>query len=215
MAVKHGIQAAAYALAMTGVFATAVAQETAHRFAPLTEDKMTAEQKAMPAVKKALAAGTYNPNGYDAVMLRNPGLQEAMSAVVAEVRSGAGPSVGESKDQPTVPRGLVEIGVLMLAHNWDFPAMFKSHGPAAVKAGISQEIVDGLAQGKRPVHMKADEEAVYNFSAELIGKHEVSDDTFNTLRRYLSERDIVDLVTTVGMYSSSLMMLKVANINSH
>jgi alkylhydroperoxidase family enzyme len=176
---------------------------------------MTPEQKDVPSVKKALAAGKWNPNGFDAVMLRNPGLQDSITAVVVKVYPLVAGLSGSPVDKPAVSPGLMEMAILMLAHEWDFPAMFPSHGPHAVKEGISQEIVDGLARGERPVHMKADEEAVYEFTSELTKKHAVSDETFAKLRAQFSERAVVDFVTTLGVYTNSLMMLKVANIASH
>jgi 4-carboxymuconolactone decarboxylase len=187
----------------------------AQRFAPLTEDVMTAAQRAVPSVKAALAAGTYNPNGFDAVMLRNPGLQDAINGVAAKVYPMVAQYLGKTDDLPTVPAGLVEIGILLLAQQWDFPAMFGSHGPAAVKEGISQETVDALERGERPAGMKAEEAAVYDFCAELVRDHAVSDQAFQTVRSHLSEREVVDLIMILGVYTNSLMMLKVANIQSH
>jgi hypothetical protein len=195
---------------------SAAAPVATHRFAPLNEDAMTAEQKAVPSVKKALEAGTYNPNGFDAVFLRNPGLQDVLNAAAAKVYSlVAKLYYGKTDYKPAASAGLVEIGILLLSHEWDFPEMFPSHGPVAVEAGISQEIVDALARGERPARMKADEEAVYEFCAELIRKHAASDAAFDKLRRHLSERDILDLVVTLGLYTNSIMVLKATNIASH
>jgi 4-carboxymuconolactone decarboxylase len=188
----------------------------AQRFAPLTQDKMTAEQLSIPSIAKSLAAGTYNPNGFDAVALRSPGLQDAIMVAFAKVYPLVAEHLGVAPAaRPTIPQGFVEMGILLLAQEWNFPAMFGSHGPMAVKAGISQEIVDALAKGERPARMKADEEAVYEFCAELIKKHAVSDATFSTVRRYLSERDVVDLVTSLGLYTNSVMLMKVADSNVH
>jgi 4-carboxymuconolactone decarboxylase len=187
----------------------------AQRFAPLPEEAMTAEQKASPYIRKMLDAGTYNPNGFDAVMLRNPGLQDAVNGVVTRVYPMVAKYLGNVENPPTVPHGLAEIGILLLSQEWDFPQMFPSHGPSAVAAGISQEFVDSLQKGERPARMKADEEAVYDFCSELIRKHAMSDETFTAVRKHLSERDVVDLIGIISTYMNSLMILKVANIQSH
>jgi hypothetical protein len=191
-------------------------QKNATRFAPLPKDQLTDEQRSLPSVARALAAGTYNANGFDAVTLRNPGLEDAILAAVAKVYPLVAEYLGVAPGaRPTVPQGFVEMGILLLAQHWSFPAMFGSHGPMAVAAGISQDIVDALSAGERPAHMRTDEAAVYDLFAELIGKHSVSDATFANVRSHLSEREVVDLVTSVGLYTNTIMLMKVANSNVH
>lgn len=194
----------------------AAAQPAGQRFAPLTEDRMTAEQKAIPSIRRALEAGKYNPNGFDAVLARNPGLQDAQTAVAVQVYPMvAQASPGGRADPPTISPALTEIAILLLSQHWDFPAMFKSHGPLALKEGISQATLDALAKGERPAAMTPAQAAVYDFTAELVRDRAVSDATFARTRRVLSERDIVDLVGILGVYTNSLMMLKAADIASH
>jgi hypothetical protein len=217
VSVKPWLSAAAFALAVSAAFASsAAAQTVAHRFAPLTPEMMTPEQKAVGSIKKALEAGTYNPNGFDAVLARNPGLEDDIAAQAARVYPVASQFYfGHSDDKTTIPTGLMEIGILMLAHDWGFPEMFPSHGPLALKEGLSQAFLDALQQGRRPAHMKADQAAIYDFSAAVIRKHEVSDALFKRVRLYLSERGVVDYTTTLGVYMSSISLLKVANIARH
>lgn len=185
------------------------------RFAPLPPEMLTPEQKAVPIVKKALDAGEYNPKGFDAILLRNVGLQDAINLVSSKVYPVAAKLYFGLDNPATTPPGLMEMGILMLSHHWDFQPMFTSHGPLALKFGISQEIIDALAQGQRPANMKPDEAAIYDFCDELIRNRVVNDPTFAEARRYLSERDLVDLLVTLGVYSTSLMILKVADIDRH
>jgi 4-carboxymuconolactone decarboxylase len=43
-------------------------------------------------------------------------------------------------------------------------------------------------------------EAIYDFCTELSTKHEVSDATFNRIRKFLSDQQIVDLTVLSGTY---------------
>ena len=185
------------------------------RFAPLEAESLSAEQKSVPSTAKALADGTYNPTGYDAVMLRRPGLQDAINGVIAQVYPAVAKLLGNPAGESTLPHALVEMAILILSQKWGFTAMFRSHGPIAVAQGISQATVDAIAQGRRPDHMKADEAAVHDFCAELIDEHDVSDAIYELLKSHLSERDILDLIVTLGVYTDSLMILKVARIDTH
>jgi 4-carboxymuconolactone decarboxylase len=58
--------------------------------------------------------------------------------------------------------------------------------------------------------MQPDEAATYEFLIELSAKHEVSDATFDRLRSFLSEQQVVDLVTVSGTYVSVAMLLSAA-----
>lgn len=193
----------------------AQAQQSPGRFSPLTEDQLTAEQRAIPSIQRALEAGRYNPVGFDAVLARNPGLQDALNEVAAEVYPPIADTKSGEGSRPTIPLALTEIAILTLAQAWDFPAMFRSHGPTALEAGVSQEAITALAKGERPTELTADQEAVYDFTAGLAHERAVSDAAFANIRRFLSEREVVDLVGLLGAYTTSLMMLTVAGNSSH
>ena len=53
-------------------------------------------------------------------------------------------------------------------------------------------------------------EAIYDFCTELSTKHEVSDTTFNRVRKFLSDQQIVDLTVLSGTYVTVAMVLSMA-----
>ena len=58
--------------------------------------------------------------------------------------------------------------------------------------------------------MQPDEAAVYDFCMELSTKHAVPDATFNRLRQFLSEQQVVDLTVISGTYVTVAMILAVS-----
>jgi 4-carboxymuconolactone decarboxylase len=79
---------------------------------------------------------------------------------------------------------------------------------AAVRNGITAEVVEGIRTGRRPATMEKDVEAVYNFATEFITKREVSDATLRAAKDVLGgDRGVVDLVGTMGLYQISSMMV--------
>ena len=48
--------------------------------------------------------------------------------------------------------------------------------------------------------MQPDEEAIYNFTTELINTKQVSDATFAAAKAKFGEQGVVDLVGTIGYY---------------
>ena len=87
-----------------------------------------------------------------------------------------------------------------------------------MQAGLSEDKVKAIAEGRRPVGMSADEEAVYNFITELFKTKQASDDTFAAVRNVVGERGVVDLIVSAGYYQAVSMFmnadrLPMANVN--
>jgi len=57
--------------------------------------------------------------------------------------------------------------ILVTAREWSQDYEWYVHQPIALKAGISKDIADAIADGRRPPAMSADEEIVYDFTIEL------------------------------------------------
>src|SRR5471030_940460 len=73
---------------------------------------------------------------------------------------------------------LSELVILITARAWSQGYEWSAHQPLALKAGISREVVDAIAEGRHPGGMSADEEIVYDFTTELQTNKSVSDVTY-------------------------------------
>jgi 4-carboxymuconolactone decarboxylase len=81
--------------------------------------------------------------------------------------------------------------------------------PGRRKAGLSEDKIRAITEGRRPAAMAADEEAVYNFITELFKTKRVNDDTFAAVKNLAGERGIVDLLATSGFYQIVSMYMNV------
>ena len=113
----------------------------------------------------------------------------------------------------SVPRSLNEFAILIQARLSTAQYEWWAHYPLALKAGLPQAVADQLKEGKRPAAMSAEEAAVYQFCVEMSLDHKVSDPTFSTLKKLFSEQQIVDLIVISGEYSSTSMLLNVAEVD--
>jgi 4-carboxymuconolactone decarboxylase len=52
-----------------------------------------------------------------------------------------------------------------------------------------------------------DEQAVYNFCAELLRTTQMTDSTFNTATRQVGERGVVEIMGEIGYYQTPAMLL--------
>lgn len=167
------------------------------RFPQLTMEQLNPEQRAMAEeIMKFSRVGIGGPYN---ILLRSPVLLRKMLDLWYYLRWNT-----------SLPLHLNEFAILIVGRRWRSQIEWYAHVPIALKAGLSQSIIDQLKQKKRPEGMKEDEAIVYDFCTELAARHEVSDDTFERARRILGEQQVVDLVAVSGTYVTAAMLLSVA-----
>jgi 4-carboxymuconolactone decarboxylase len=167
------------------------------RFPQLTMDQLNDQQRplgeAIMKISVVGIAGPYNP------MLRSPVLGQRLFDLLDYLRWHS-----------SVPLRLNEFAILITGRLWRSQVEWYAHGPLALKAGLSSEIIADLKANKRPATMQADEAAVYDFVMELSTRHEVSDETFARAKKLLGEQQVVDLSALTGTYVTVAMLLAMA-----
>jgi 4-carboxymuconolactone decarboxylase len=138
-------------------------------------------------------AGPYNP------MLRSPVFGQRMFDLLDYLRWHS-----------SLPLRLGEFAILVTGRLWRSQVEWYAHGPLALKAGVSPDIIADLKANRRPAAMQPDEAVVYDFIMELATRHEVSDETFARAKKLLGEQQVVDLTGVAGTYVSIAMLLAMA-----
>ena len=167
-----------------------------NRFRPLTYEEMTPAQKTM--AENILAGPRTAMGGPFNTLLRSPELGDLAQALGAYVRFNS-----------SLPATLRELAIIMTARHWTAHYEWYAHKNAALSAGLDPAIVAAIAAGRRPESMQADEQAVYDFCAELLSDHRVSDATLDAAIDALGERGVVDVIGTVGYYGLVSLVLNV------
>jgi 4-carboxymuconolactone decarboxylase len=167
------------------------------RFKTLTEAEMTPEQKKLV---QAIIAGPRKQmrGGPFQAFLRSPELGDIVQQFGAHVRF-----------KSIFPDTLKELAILVTARHWTAQYEWQAHRRMAVEAGLNPAIPDTIAQGKRPQGLSADETAVYDFASELLRTGEVGDKNFDAIKSRWGERGVVELILTVGYYTTVSMILNV------
>ena len=162
------------------------------RLKPLTYEQMSPEQKKMTeiAVAQRGTGGTFN------ISLRDPDGGKIFFDMGDRVRF-----------HMSIPDKLKELAICLTGRYWGAQFEWLAHRRAAVQAGLSEEKVKAIAEGRRPVGMSADEEAVYNFVTELFKTRQVSDATFAALKNIVGERGVVDVIVSAGYYQIVSMFM--------
>lgn len=189
---------AALTLALAVPKLHARASNSQPRFAQLTMDQLTPEQR--PLAEKIMKVSSVGISGPYNSMLRSPVMGDRLFMLLDYLRFNT-----------SVPRRLNEFAILIQARLWTSQLEWRAHYPLALKAGLPQSVADDLAKGKRPASMQPDEAAVYDLCMELSTKHEVSDAVFQRARALFSEQQLVDLAAVSGTYVTTAMLLKNAD----
>jgi 4-carboxymuconolactone decarboxylase len=105
---------------------------------------------------------------------------------------------------------LSELVILITARAWSQGYEWSAHQPLALKAGISKDVVDAVADGRRPAAMSADEEIVYDFTMELQHNKGVSDATYARAEKRFGRKGAVDIAGISGYYTFLALQLNMA-----
>src|SRR5208283_1742115 len=102
---------------------------------------------------------------------------------------------------------LSELVILVVARQWTQQVEWYIHEPIAIKAGIKPEVVQAIAEGRRPTGMPEDEEIVYDFCIELHANKSISDATYNRALASFGEQGIMDMLGINGYYTFLAMIM--------
>jgi len=174
-----------------------VAVNTQERLGGVPPEKLTAEHRAaMDGFKKARGVDVFGPF---VPLLWSPELMTRASAMGDYLRY-----------QSALPPHLSEFMILIVSRLWSQQYEWSLHRPIALKAGVDRAIVDAIAEGRRPQQMSDEQDALYDFSMELIRNASVSDATYVRMLAKFGEKGVIDAISIAGYYTLLAMVLNTA-----
>ena len=192
MQLAAGSVVAALALTLL-VPSSALAQD---RLPPIPADKLTDAQKKAAAEflaeRKQAVFGPFVP------LSRSPQLMIDAARMGTYLRFGN-----------TLPRALSEFAIILQARRWTQEYEWYVHAADAKTAGLPEEIIQAVAEGRRPEKMTDEQDIIYEFGRELNDQHAVTDRTYARALARFGEQGVMDLVGVNGFYSLISMALNV------
>jgi 4-carboxymuconolactone decarboxylase len=184
--------------ALAALFALpALAAQGADRLPTISPAQYTAEQKQaaadFEAARKTPVFGPFEP------LMHSP-----------EVMSQARAMGDYLRYKSALPPRLSEFVILLTARRWTQQYEWNAHRALALQGGLRAEIVDAIADGRRPEKMAADEDTVYTFCDEITKTQGVSDATYARAVGTLGEQGVVDTLGLTGYYTMLAMVLNTA-----
>lgn len=103
-----------------------------------------------------------------------------------------------------------EFVMLIVSRLWTQQFEWRMHYPLALKAGVAEDVLVALGEGRRPLGMREDEQIAYDVCEELARTHGVSDRTYQQAVAQFGERGVIDMLGLVGYFSTVSMIMNVA-----
>ena len=104
----------------------------------------------------------------------------------------------------TLPARLRELAILRVAHLADCEYEWRHHVAMGREAGLSDDVIAGIERGAASDDLDT---AIIAAVDELQRDTNVSDATWTTLSAHLGERQLMDLIFTIGCYGALAMAI--------
>ena len=173
------------------------AQTGFSRFPLLDREAMTAAQQDL--YRRKMVGPWADLRGPFNALMRSPVTADKALELGNHIRHGN-----------SLSDALTELAILVVGRHWTAQYEWWAHYKRAKDAGLPMHIADAIAKNERPSGMDAEQEAIYDFSTELLRTMQVGDATWTRVKNRFSEQQIVDLVATCGFYVLISMLLNVA-----
>jgi 4-carboxymuconolactone decarboxylase len=169
--------------------------DTGNRFPAIKREQLNDAGKKLYDARGV--ADGFGPGG---IRLYSPAVADTMTSLNDYLRRKSG----------LEPR-LVELAILVTAREMDCEYVWTAHEPPALKAGLQQQIIDTVKY-RRPVANMGEREAVIiQLGRDSIGKHKVGSDTFARAVKLFGHQGVVDIVSLMGDYAATTILLNAAD----
>lgn len=180
-------------LVTTVLAVAALAANAQDRMPPLAADALS-EQQTLALASFVAARG--QPTGPWIALLRSPELMTRTRGLSDYLRF-----------ESVLPGWLREFVILMTARQWGQNYEWNAHYAIAIDEGLSPQIAQAVAEGRRPAGMVEEEEILYDLCMEMQRNHSVSDATYERAIARFGEQGVVETVSLMGYYTMIAMIL--------
>src|SRR3977135_3983321 len=161
---------------------------------PLPAGEMTDAQRK--AAEEMIAGPRRGVKGPFVPLLRSPELMDRPQEVGAYLRF-----------QSSLDQRISELVMLVVSREWTQHFEWFVHVPLGRKAGISEDTITALAEGRRPSGMSEDEELAHDFCVELLRNKGVSETTYRRAVMKLGEKGVIDMIGVAGYFTTMSMVM--------
>jgi 4-carboxymuconolactone decarboxylase len=105
------------------------------------------------------------------------------------------------RDEASLSQKLQELVMISVAREMSCAFIWYAHAAAARQAGVRDDIVDNIREKRALVNLDPDEQAVVDFTRELLQNRKVSRPPFDAATARLGQRGVMTLTTLIATYA--------------
>ena len=100
-----------------------------------------------------------------------------------------------------LPQTVRELAIITVARALDCQYEWAAHAVLARKAGVREEAITAIREGKAPAGLTPEEAQVSGYADALLRQHRVGDAEFTALQARFGLEGLVDLTAAIGYYA--------------
>ncbi len=155
----------------------------------VTRDQVV--EKEQPAYDGFMLSRAGRPNiGPYSLLLHMPEMARRLEALRTYLR-----------DEASLPPKLQELVMISVAREMSCAFIWYAHAAAARQTGVRGEIVDAIRERRPLANLDPDEQAVVDFTRELLQTRKVSRATFEAATTRLGRRGTLTLTNLIACYA--------------
>jgi 4-carboxymuconolactone decarboxylase len=157
---------------------------------PLVTREQIAD-KEKPAYDAFIASRANRPNiGPYSLLLHMPEMAQRLEALRTYLR-----------DEASLSQKLQELVMISVAREMGCAFIWYAHAAPARQAGLRDDIVDGVREKRTLTNLDPDEQAVVDFTRELLQNRKVSRPTFEAATARFGQRGTMALTNLIACYA--------------
>ncbi len=105
------------------------------------------------------------------------------------------------RDEASLPQKVQELVMISVASEMRCAFIWYAHAAAARQAGVRGDVVDALREGRTPPNLDPEEQAVVDFTRELLQNRKVRPSTFDAATARFGQRGTMTLTNLIACYA--------------
>jgi 4-carboxymuconolactone decarboxylase len=155
----------------------------------VTRDRIVEQEK--PAYDAFMLSRANRPNiGPYSLLLHMPEMAQRLEALRTCLR-----------DEASLPQKLQELVMISVAREMSCAFIWYAHAAAARQAGVRDDVVDNIREGRALANLDRDEQTVVDFTRELLQNRKVSRPTFDIATARFGQRGVMTLTNLIACYA--------------
>jgi 4-carboxymuconolactone decarboxylase len=114
---------------------------------------------------------------------------------------------GADRASTSLPPRVHEVVILTVGVAWDSDYELYAHRAVGQQAGLSNDVIEALIDGRPPDFRNDQETIAHAFTRQLVSDHCVEAETYARAQQAFGHKGLVDMVLLIGLYLATCSLI--------